>query len=91
MQKKIWRAATNMLAWLTHMDINEQLRLENECLRAENQVLKNQFQKSGKRFSFTDEQRRELAIKAKALGKRMFEIVIIVRPETVISWYRKLI
>ena len=91
MQKKIWHATRHLLERLTPLDINEQLRLENEYLLAENQVLKNQFQKSGKRLLFTDEQRRELAIKAKALGKRMFEIVTIVRPETVIFWYRKLV
>ena len=91
MQKRIWHAARHLLEQLTQLDVNEQLRLENEYLRAENQVMKSQLKKSGKRFRFTDEQRRELAIKAKALGKRMFEIVTIVRPETVMSWYRKLV
>jgi hypothetical protein len=69
MKRKIWHEARHLLERLTQLDINEQLRLENEYLLTENQVLKNQFQKSGKRFRFTDEQRRELAIKAKALGK----------------------
>ncbi|MEI8245572.1 MAG: hypothetical protein WCI51_07070 [Lentisphaerota bacterium] len=58
---------------------------------AENQVLKSQLKEKGKRLKFTDEQRRQLVIKAKALGKRLFEVVTIVRPETILRWHKKLI
>lgn len=44
-----------------------------------------------KRLRFTNEQRRLLAVKAKALGKRLADVVTIVRPETVLHWYRKLV
>jgi len=42
-------------------------------------------------LKFTEEQRRQLVIKAKALGKRLFEVVTIVRPETILLWHKKLI
>lgn len=42
-------------------------------------------------FRFSDEQRRMLAVKAKALGKRLAEIVTIIRPETVLRWHKKLV
>ncbi|MDD5598284.1 MAG: integrase core domain-containing protein [Victivallaceae bacterium] len=91
MQRKFWHAFANMLATLTQLDINEQLRLENEYLRAENQVLANRLKETGKRLLLTDEQRRELAIKAVALGKRMVEVVTIVRPSTILAWHRKFV
>ena len=77
----IWKAAKLLPAQLLKLDINEQLSREVDYLKAENQVLKNQLKQSGKRMKFTDEQRRFLAIKAKALGKRLGEVVTIVRPE----------
>ena len=69
MKTDIWKAAKLLLAQLLKLDINEQLAREIDYLKAENQVLKNQLAKSGKRLKFTNEQRRFLAIKAKALVK----------------------
>ena len=44
-----------------------------------------------KRISFTDEQRRRLALKGKALtAKERAACCQIVRPETILAWYRKL-
>ena len=60
-------------------------------MKTENQVLRSQLKETGKRLRFTDEQRRQLVIKAKALGKRLFEVVTIVRPETILRWHKKLI
>lgn len=80
-----------MLAQLLKLDINEQLTHEVDYLKAENQVLKNQLTKSGKRMKFTDEQRYLLAVKARALGKRLTEVVTIVRPETILRWHKKLV
>ena len=86
-----WRAAKLLLAQILNLDINEQLAREVDYLRAENQVLKSQLKETGKRLKFTEEQRRELVIKAKALRKRLFEVVTIVRPETILLWHKKLI
>ena len=72
-----------------NLDINEQFVREVDYLRAENQVLRSKLKETGKRLKFTDEQRRQLVIKAKALGKRLFEIVSIVRPETILRWHKK--
>lgn len=44
------------------------------------------------RLRFTDEQRRRLPVKAKLLGRKLLEdVAIIVTPETLLSWHRKLI
>ena len=41
--------------------------------------------------NLSNEQRRYLAIKAKALGKRLREVVTIVRPATIVNWHKKLV
>ena len=91
MKTDIWKAGKLLLVQLLKLDINEQLAREIDYLKAENQVLKNQLAKSGKRMKFTDEQRRLLAVKAKALGKRLAEVVTIVRPTTILIWHKKLV
>ena len=49
-------------------------------------------QLGGKRLLFTDRQRRRLAAKAKAIGRRgLFEISTLVTPDTLLRWYRRLI
>ena len=90
MRTDFWRAAKLLLAQLLKLDINEQLVREVDYLIAENQV-KNQIATSGRRLKFTDEQRRLLVDKAKLLGRRLFEVVTIVRPETILRWQQKLI
>ena len=91
MRTDFWRAAKLLLAQLLKLDINEQLVREVDYLMAENQVLKNQITTNGKRLKFTNEQRRLLVVKAKALGQRLFDVVTIVRPETILRWQKKLI
>jgi putative transposase len=47
---------------------------------------------SGKRLRLTDTQRRRLAMKGRALGrKRLNEYATIVTPDTILRWYRQLI
>jgi putative transposase len=59
-------------------------------LEEENRILHEQ--RRGKRLLFTDSQRRRLAAKAKALGrKRLFEIRTLVTPDTLLRWYRTLL
>ena len=57
---------------------------------AENQVLTEQLK--GKRLRLTDDQRRKLAIRGRALGRKLLaEVATIVSPETILAWHRKLI
>jgi len=59
-------------------------------LSEENRVLREQLK--GKRLRFTDDQRRRLAAKGKALGSKVLrEVCTLVTPETVLRWYRTLI
>ena len=59
-------------------------------LQEENRVLREQL--GGKRLLFTDSQRRRLAAKAKAIGRKgLFKISTLVTPDTLLRWYRRLI
>ncbi len=61
-----------------------------EYLREENRVLLEQL--GGKCPRLTDSQRKRLAIKGKALGRRgLQELASIVTPGTILGWYRKLV
>ena len=61
-----------------------------DYLREENRILREQL--GGRRLRLDDDQRRRLAVKAKALGRRVLaEIATIVTPETLLAWHRKLI
>ncbi len=53
----------------------------------ENRVLKRQL--GGRRVRLTDDERRRLAVKGKALGRRLLgEVATIVTPDTILAWYR---
>src|SRR5437588_10279838 len=61
-----------------------------EYLREENRVLREQL--GDRRVRLTDDQRRRLAVKAKALGRKILaDVATIVTPETLLAWHRKLI
>ena len=56
----------------------------------ENRVLKGQLR--GRRLRLTDDERRRLAVKGKALGRNVLEaIATIVTPDTIMRWYRLLV
>ncbi|MFC1642295.1 hypothetical protein ACFL5O_06360 [Myxococcota bacterium] len=61
-----------------------------EYLREENRVLREQ---SGcQRLRLTNDQRRRLAVRAKALGRAALQgLTSIVKPDTLLAWYRKLV
>ena len=61
-----------------------------EYLQAENRALRDPL--GGKRLRFTDPQRRRLAVKAKAVGRKgLFELDTLVTPDTLLRWHRQLI
>src|ERR1017187_5814247 len=61
-----------------------------DYLREENRVLREQL--GGRRLRLDDNQRRRLAVRAKALGRKVLtKIATIVTPETLLAWHRKLI
>jgi transposase InsO family protein len=70
--------------------MNQRQLLVIDYLREENRVLREQL--GGRRLQLDDNQRRRLAVKAKALGRKvMAEVASIVTPETLLAWHRKLI
>ncbi len=70
--------------------INRRQLAAIDYLRAENRVLREQL--GSGRLRFTDGQRRQLADKAKALGRAgLAAIAGIATPDTILGWYRDLI
>ena len=64
--------------------------LTPEYLQAENRALREQL--GSKRIRWTDAQRRLLAEKARAVGRRaLAELGPVVTPDTLLRWYRKLV
>jgi putative transposase len=61
-----------------------------DYLREENRVLKVQLQ--GQRLRLTDDERRRLAARGAALGRRVLaQVATIVTPDTILRWHRQLI
>ena len=61
-----------------------------EYLKEENRVLRQQL--GERRLVLTDDQRRRLAVKGKALGTDLLkEFAGIVTPDTILRWYRRLV
>ena len=69
--------------------VNEELLKRNEYLAAENEILRSKIKG---RIKFTDYERRRLAKLGKDLGRKALkDIGSIVKPDTIFTWYRKLI
>jgi transposase InsO family protein len=61
-----------------------------EYLKEENTVLREQL--GGRRLRLTDAQRRRLAVRGKAIGRKALkDVACIVTPDTILRWYRQLI
>jgi len=61
-----------------------------DYLREENAILREQLR--GRRVRLNDDQRRRLAVKGKALGRKILgEVAGIVTPDTILRWYRRLV
>ena len=81
-----WQILVAALAgWISH-----QQDAVIEYLREENRVLKQQLGR--RRLRLTDDQRRRLAIRGKAIGRRaLAEVASLVTPDTILRWHRQLI
>jgi hypothetical protein len=81
-----WHFILAVLAGWVH---REQLKVI-EYLQAQNRALREQL--GNKRFRFTDEQRRRLAVTGHALGRKALrELDPIVTPDTILRWYLELV
>jgi putative transposase len=61
-----------------------------DYLQEENRVLKERL--GGRRIHFTDAERRRLARKAQALGRKVLnELETLVKPDTLLRWHRQLV
>ncbi len=61
-----------------------------DYLREENRVLKEQLGR--RRLRLTDAQRRRLAVRGKAIGRRaLSEVASLVTPDTILRWHRRLV
>lgn len=70
--------------------VNEHQRCVISYVQEENRVLRELHGK--KRLRFNDDQRRRLAARGKALGRRLMgEIGTLVTPDTILRWHRELI
>lgn len=77
-----------LLAYITG-SVDQELLLRNEYLVTENRILRNQI---NGRVRLTDGERETLADLGKKLGKKALEEVAnIVKPDTLLGWYRRLI
>lgn len=81
-----WHFALVLLAgW-----INGEQQQVIKYLRTENQIIKELTAK--RRLLLNDDQRRRLAVKGKALGrKRLQEVGTLVTPDTILRWHRLLV
>jgi hypothetical protein len=66
---------------------SEDLAKENDFLRQENKILRS---KVGKRVPLTEADRRTLVRYGLSIKERLAEVMIIVRPETLLAWNRRM-
>jgi transposase len=70
--------------------MNQQQLHAIDYLREENRILRQQL--GTRRLRLNDDQRRRLAVKAKAVGRKLLtEVATIVTPATLMAWHRTLI
>ncbi len=70
--------------------VNRHQQAVIDYLIAENRIFKQQL--NGRRLQLSDNDRRRLAAKAKALGREVLdEVANLVTPDTLLAWYRNLI
>lgn len=81
-----WRLLLCILAGWVHRQHQQVIQFRDEQIRA-------LLQKLGKkRVLLSDDQRRRLAMKGKALGRKaLSELTTIVTPDTILRWHRELV
>ena len=81
-----WQVAFVMVsAWVNHRQ-QENIAFQNDQIEA---LLETQGKK---RVLLTDDQRRRLAVKGKAIGRKALrEVTTIVTPDTILRWHRELV
>ncbi|HSX83745.1 MAG TPA: helix-turn-helix domain-containing protein, partial [Candidatus Saccharimonadia bacterium] len=78
----------HLLAYITGA-VDQELLLRNEYLATENRILRNQIMG---RVRLTDGECKTLAEIGQKLGKKTLEEVAkIVKPDTILTWYRRLV
>ena len=71
--------------WLTR-----QQQAMIDYLKTENEILRSQLK--GRRLRLTDNERCRLAVKGRALGRKLLaEVACIVTPDTILAWHRRLV
>jgi hypothetical protein len=77
-----------MLAYVTGL-VNQELLLKNEYLAAENRILRAHLPA---RLRLSDPERSALAEIGKRLGRKVLaQVACVAKPDTILSWYRRLI
>src|ERR1700722_10456938 len=77
-----------LLAYVTGL-VNRELLLRNEYLAAENHILRAHLPT---RLRLSDPERSTLAEIGKRLGRKALrEVACVARPDTILSWYRRLV
>src|SRR6201997_2161078 len=85
-------ASTSLLQFLLMVVagwLHRQQAATIDYLKAENRMLRARL--VGRRVVFKDAERRQLAEKARALGRVLHELGTIVTPETLLRWHRELV
>ena len=86
-------ASTSLLQFLLMVVagwLHRQQAATIDYLKAENRMLRTRL--GGRRIVFKDAERRQLAEKARALGRKaLHELGTIVTPETLLRWHRELV
>jgi putative transposase len=81
-----WQLFVFVIAGLINRQQQQVIEFQNAQIR----ILMDKLGK--KRIPLTDDQRRMLAIKGKALGRKaLFELTTVVTPDTILRWHRSLI
>ena len=77
-----------LLAYVTGL-VNQELLLQNEYLAAENQLLRAHLPA---RLRLSDPERSTLAEIGKRIGRKaLAQVACVAKPDTILTWYRKLI
>ena len=70
--------------------LNRQQQAVIDYLKEENRLLKAKL--GGRKIQFTDAERCRLAIRAKALGRKLLsQLETLVTPDTLLRWHRELV